>query len=429
MNSFDLVVVSAFGRGNWLALEFASRGWRVSFLDVTSSLGDFDDRDVEGPFGLLEAADLHPSQRARLADEGEFEKVPNGFTLWLPEGPLELRSELTPFLLRARDIPHEVESYLRQPSFQSKAALGERRSLRKLQYRHSWLAQFAHSFSSAAHFENFVALESGSAAPLFAPYGLRQLTAAGLAKGFQCLQTAGVTVQQNARLRSMTFDGKSAASIELGDGAVLQSRAFVWALSFEETKTLSDSLLRSLFPVSWPEAPWAWQRLAFSVSDPGFLAMIPRSSVVIQDIDLAWTRANMIVLRRREGEARFDAWVKIPTWMRRESAAYDQVQNEVQTTLEGRFPGVRLENLEPEKTPLLWPIWSASEFDFVQRSAAPRKGPNLFFDSPGIWTSLDWMGRFRHENAIAAKLEKLKIQWDAVARKAEQSRARRGANP
>ena len=136
MNTYDLVVISAFGRGHWLALEFASRGWRVLLQDVTASLGDFDHRDVEGPFGLLEAADLHPSQRARLVDEGEFVQVPGGFTLWLPEGPLEFRSELTPFLLRAREIPHEVESYLRQPSFETKEALGERRSLRKLQYVH-----------------------------------------------------------------------------------------------------------------------------------------------------------------------------------------------------------------------------------------------------------------------------------------------------
>lgn len=419
MKNFDLVVVSAFGRGHWLALEFASRGWRTALLDVTPSLGEFDERDVEGPFGLLEASELHPSQRARLVDEGEFAQVAGGFTLWLPEGPLEFRSELTPFLLRARDIPHEVEAYLRQPSFESKEALGERRSLRKLQYAHSWLAQFAHSFSSAAHYENYVALDSDAVAPLFTPYGLRQLTPAGVAKGFQVLQTAGVTVQQNARLRSLSFEGKSAVSLETEDGVVRQGRAFVWCLSYEETKTISDSLLRALFPANWPEAPWAWQRLSFSVSDPAFLPMLPLSCVVIQDADLAWTRANMIVLRRREGEARFDAWVKIPTWMRREKPAYEQVQNEVRTTLEKRFPGVHLEEIEQERTPLLWPIWSGDEFDVVQGAAAPRRGPNVFFDSPGVWTSLDWMGRFRHENTIAARLEKLKTQWDAAARKAE----------
>jgi len=421
--NFDLVIVSAFGRGHWLAGEFASRGWRVSLLDVTSSLGSFDERDVEGPFGLLEASDLHPSQRARLVDEGEFAQVAGGFTLWLPEGPLEFRSELTPYLLRARNIPNEVESYLRQPTFDSKEALGERRGIRKLHYSHSWLAQFAHSFASAAHFENYVALGSDAVASLFTPYGLRQLTAAGVAKGYQVLQSSGVSVRQGVSLRSVTFDGKSATSVEVadarGESLIENGRAFVWCLSYEETKTISDSILRALFPAEWPDAPWAWQRLTYSVSDPAFLSMVPLSSVVIQDVDLAWTRANMIVLRRREGEARLDAWVKIPTWMKREKPAYDQVQSEVRMNLEKKFPIVRLEEVDHDMTPLLWPIWSGDEFKAVQGSVAPRRSPNFFFDSPGVWMSLDWMGRFRHENTIASRLEKLKSQWDAAARKAE----------
>lgn len=420
---FDLVIVSAFGRGNWLATEFASRGWGVSLLDATPALGSFDERDVEGPFGLLEASDLHPSQRSRLVDEGEFASVTGGFTLWLPEGPLEFRSELTPFLLRARGVPSDIESYLRQPAFDSKEALAERRAIRKLQYSHSWLAQFAHSFASAAHFENYVALESDSVASLFTPYGLRQLTAAGTARGLQNCQNNGVTVRTGVQLKNFTFNGKTAVSFDYDDGPegpiIEQARAFVFCLSYDETKTISDSLLRGLFPADWPEAPWVWQRLSMRASDASFLSMIPLTSVVITDVDLAWTRANMIVLRRRAGSADFDAWVKIPNWMRREKPAYEQVQNEVRSALEKRFPGVRLEDVDQDMTPLLWPIWSGDEFRVVQGAAAPRKGPNLFFNSPGIWTSLDWMGRFRHENTIVTKLEKLKNQWDAAARKEE----------
>jgi hypothetical protein len=432
---FDLVVVSAFGRGNWLASEFASRGWSVSLLDTTPSLanliGPLDQRDLEGPFGLLEASDLHPSQRARLVDEGEFASVPSGFTLWLPEGPLEFRSELTPFLLRAREIPSEVEGYLRQPLFDSKEALSERKGLRRLQYSHSWLAQFAHSFSSAAHFENYVALGSDAVASLFAPYGIRQSTSAGVARGFQNCQNVGVDVHQDVQLKAIEFDGKSASTFEYSGArsvsVTVQGRAFVWCLSYDETKKISDSILRSLFPAEWPDAPWAWHRMAFRVSSAEFLSMIPLANVVIDDVDLAWTRANMIVLRRREGSADLDAWVKVPTWMRREKNAYEQVQNEVRAKLESRFPGVQLEDLEQDMTPILWPIWSGDEFKVVQGSAAPRKSPNLFFDSPGVWTSLDWMGRFRHENGIAAKLEKLKSQWDAAARKLEAADSKRRA--
>ncbi len=428
-NLCDLVIVSAFGRGNWLATEFATRGWRVSLLDATAQLGNFNEKDIEGPFGLLEGQNLQPSQRARLADEGEFAPVASGFSLWLPEGPLELRSELTPFLLRARNIPFEVESYLRQPELNSKESESERRGLRRLQYSRSWLAQFAHSLASASHHENYVALESEAAAPLFTPYSLRQLTAHGTAKGFQTCHGAGVNVHPGVELTDFKFDGKIALTVTYRDDkdkeTTQHARAYVWCLSFEETKKISDSLVRAMFPQNWPEAPWAWQRVSFDASPADLLEMIPLSVAVIDDVDLAWTRANLILLRRRAGESRFDAWMKVPTWMRRETEAFEQVRNEVRANLEKRFAGVTLTDLREDMTPLLWPIWSKEEFATLQSRCAPRRSPNLFFDSPGVWTSLDWLGRFKHESSVALKLEKLKTQWDTAARKAEAAAQRR----
>ncbi len=428
-NLCDLVVVSAFGRGNWLATEFATRGWRVSLLDATAQLGEFNEKDIEGPFGLLEGQNLQPSQRARLADEGEFAPVASGFTLWLPEGPLELRSELTPFLIRARNIPFDVESYLRQPELNSKESEGERRGLKKLQYSRSWLAQFAHSISSAAHHENYVALESQAAAPLFTPYSLRQLTASGAAKGLQTCHSAGVSVHPRVELVDFKFDGGAASTVTYRDDKDTEitqhARAYVWCLSFEETKKISDALVRSMFPYNWPEASWYWARVSFEASPADLLEMIPLSVAVIDDVDLAWTRANLILMRRRAGENRFDAWMKVPTWMRRETEAYEQVRSEVRSNLQKKFAGVILTDLREEMTPLLWPIWPKEEFEQLQGRWAPRKSPNIFFDSPGVWTSLDWLGRFKHESSVALKLEKLKTQWDAAARKAEAAEQRR----
>ena len=428
---YDLVVVSAFGRGNWLANEFASRGWRVELLDATSQLGKFNTHDVEGPFGLLEGQDLQPSQRARLADEGEFHPVASGFTLWPPAGPLELRSEVTPFHLRAREIPYEVESYLRLPDQSTKEAGRDRSGLRKLQYNHSWLAQFAHALTSAAHHENYVALESESVAPLFTPYGLRQLTSQGSAKGLQTSQSLGVVVHSDVEITDFKLEGKTAATVSYRDAnnseTTERARAFVWCFSFEETKRLSDLLARALFPHGWPEAPWGWQRISFDANPSDLLAMIPLSVAVIDDVDLAWTRANLIVLRRREGSPRFDAWMKVPTWMKREPASFAQVRHEVKVNLEKRFPGVGLADVAEEMTPLLWPMWSKEEFADIQGKLAPLKAANIFFSAPGVWTSLDWLGRFRHERGIALLLEKLKTQWDAAARKLEAAAQRRRA--
>lgn len=419
---FDLVVVSAFGRGQWLATELAGQGWKTALVDVSDQVGMHSSKDVEGPFGLFESQDLLPSQRARLADEGEFTQTPTGFALWLPEGPLEFRSELTPFLLRARDIPDSVETYIRHTGAKPKDGEREKKTTAKLQYSHSWLAQFAHALTSATQHENHVALEADSVAPLFSPYGLRQLTDAGISKGFQVAKTAGVVVRQKSKITDIRFDGKAADAIEIqGEvSGVQRGRAFVWCLSFDETKAVSEKLAAQLFPKSWPEPQWAWQRLSILAEPSDLLECLPLSVALIEDVDLAWTRANMIMLRRRAGESAVDAWVKVPAWMRRETEAFENVRKEVLATLSQRLPGVQLRYETNSLSPLLWPIYTKEDFEHL----GAVKSPNLFFDAPGSWASIDWLGRFKVENVILEKLGKLKNMWDAQERKAEAQRER-----
>lgn len=428
--TYDLIVVSAFGRGQWIASELAGQGWKTALVDVSDQVATISDIDAEGPFGLFESQDLLPSQRARLADEGEFAAVAGGFTLWLPEGPLEFRSELTPFLLRARDIPEEVETYVRHSGSKAKEGEREKRQIKRLQYSHSWLAQFAHSLTAATHHENHVALESNTAAPLFSPYGLRQLTATGLAKGFQVAKTAGVSLRPKSKIVDLRFDGKSVDAIEIqGDvSGAERGRAFVWCLSYDETKRVSEKLAARLFPKAWPEAQWGWQRLTFEASPSDLLSSLPLSVTVIDDVDLAWTRANMVLVRRRENESSFDAWVKVPTWMRRETPVFAGVVDEVKHLLKRKLPGVTLTQKGDLLSPLQWPIYTIEDFDAL----GAAKSPNLFFDAPGFWSSIDWLGRFKVESLIVEKLMKLKTIWDAAERKAEAQRerqSRKGAQP
>ena len=62
----DVVIVSAYGRGHWLAEELVKQKWTVSLFDVTGALGDWEPEDWEGPWGFFDTSDLLPTQRARL---------------------------------------------------------------------------------------------------------------------------------------------------------------------------------------------------------------------------------------------------------------------------------------------------------------------------------------------------------------------------
>ncbi len=131
----DAVIVSAYGRGNWLASELASRGWQVTLVDVTESLGPWAPEDAEGPFGLVEASDLLPSQKTRLLEEGEMLTADSGFTIWLKEGPIECRSELSSHNLANYEFPKSVESYLRKQGLPDKETERAFQSLAKLSFR------------------------------------------------------------------------------------------------------------------------------------------------------------------------------------------------------------------------------------------------------------------------------------------------------
>src|SRR4051794_13320435 len=98
----DVAIVSAFGRGNWLAAELADLGLKVSLVDVSEALGRWTPEDWEGPFGLLKAEFLKTSQLERLNEEDYFDSVDEGFVVWLKDGPLDLKGPLTAYQMERR---------------------------------------------------------------------------------------------------------------------------------------------------------------------------------------------------------------------------------------------------------------------------------------------------------------------------------------
>lgn len=413
---FDLVLLSAYGRGNWIATQLAASGWKVSLIDVTANLGRSAWEDVEGPFGLLESEDVLANQRKSLADEGELVAVPGGFTMWLEDGPLEFRSELTNFLVRARSLATEAETYVRD----AKLGLGEsaRRGLAKLMYSRNWLAQFAHVFAARGHSENHVAIQNGGEpSPLFSPYSIRRLTADGHSRGLKVAQAAGVTVRNAAKIREIRVGAGGfveGADIEFDGGSGLErGRAFLTCLSLDETILLGGGL--GLYPKGTPKPVWSWERIRFTLEAPlAIRSALPHWFVAIDDVDLAWTRANMYVVKRSPSSDALDVWVKVPTWMREESAAFAAVAGDVGASLSKRLPTAKLAFADLARdSRIVWPVYEANDLE-----TATLKSKNMFFSAPGLWASCDWLGRFRHESAIVVQLEKMKAQWDAVARKA-----------
>lgn len=423
----DVVIVSIFGRGNWLASELASRGWKVTLVDVSDRMGEWEPEDAEGPFGLLESADLFPTQKTRLIDEGEAYAAPEGLTFWLPNGPLECKSELTAFQLEKRTIPNLVESYLRRPGLPSKESEKERRVIAGWPFQESWFAHLAHQFASSVHIENHRALEHGWASPVFAPFLVRQVTRTGWAKGVKNCQSSGVKVRPNAGIRDVRFNGTLMDVVEVEDdrSGVERGRSFVWLLSSDETQRFTPAVHQALYPQGVIQPEWYWTRYQVALKGKVFKDQLPLWTAIIEDVFLPWTHTNLLVVRKRAEGPALDVWTRLPIGVRFDKAYLEGIKAEIERRIGERIPqsepAVELMpaeyRLEPEKLgPPRFPVFA--EKAWGRRTSVSSK--NLFFDHPELWECLDWLGQFRHQNKVLIKLEKLKAAWDAEERKALQ---------
>jgi hypothetical protein len=425
----DTVIVSAFGRGNWLAQELARQGWQVTLVDVSEQLGAWSPEDIEGPFGFFEGQETLASQRSRIEDEGISKEPVGGFTLWLPEGPLEFRSSLTPFLLRRKNVPEAVESYLRKSADKNGEAARDRKSLVSKPFAETWLAHFAHQLASPVIAENHLALQSSEPSPLFARFFVRDGARDTRSLGLRACLDTGVVVRSRAKIKDVRLSAGMVDVIEVeveeGKSGAEQTRSMVWMLSSLETRVCPPSVHAALFPKNGAEPSWYWARFRVGLRGPLNEDQIPGYVAVLEDPCLPWTHSNFMILRSAPGAKAVDAWLRIPYRARNDRGYFEKMAHDIERTLGDRFPQSAPQTmqfpLETKESPAPFVVWDPGALERISRL---RSG-NLFFASPEEQGSLDWLGGFRAQALALGKLQKLKERWLA----AEAKEARRSANP
>ncbi|MEN0057436.1 MAG: hypothetical protein AAGB31_01270, partial [Bdellovibrio sp.] len=107
-----VILISAFGRGHWLAAALAQEGIKTTLVDVSSKLGVWPAEDIEGPFGFFRNERISESQLERLYADDPYDEVPNGFSLWLKKGPLEMKGPLTKYKIDGLELSSHVKEFL-----------------------------------------------------------------------------------------------------------------------------------------------------------------------------------------------------------------------------------------------------------------------------------------------------------------------------
>ena len=131
-----IVIISVFGRGNYLASELVKMGIPVTLLDVSHHMGPWYPEDIEGPFGFFQISE---SQWERLKSDELTLTQAEGFCLWLKTGPLQFRSLNAQHRFSALGFEHLLAQFIEKENLNKE----QLKNLAKLPFEKKWLAHLA----------------------------------------------------------------------------------------------------------------------------------------------------------------------------------------------------------------------------------------------------------------------------------------------
>ncbi len=404
----DIIIVSAYGRGNWLATEMATKDFSVGLVDVTGSMGRWSPDDWESPFGFFAMEGLDSIQTARLTEDAPQERVDQGFCVWSGHGLIESKGPMFSHQIEQSGLSAQVQTYLAKSSrktmtIEPKLTDG----LREQSFSENWLAQLSHNLSSNISCESTESLDFGSPLPILADHYLRRVSRDSLNKSLEWCRKNGVSIFSGAKVNDVYLEGRSFGGVELSweKSGVAQGKYLIWTLTSEETQRLPDSVHRLMFPRGAIDSEWSWTRFRFNLKTEYFFNNLPPHFVIIEDLFLPWSGTNTLIVQKGVSMGLVDIWLKIPSSQRFLKPYLQKVSDNILDLLRRRMTGaeVSLENFPQdyyydysEMGACPFPVYDEMQMDRLY----PAKIKNVYFDGPEQWTSLDWAGQFRSQEKI-----------------------------
>lgn len=411
----DVVIVSAFGRGLWLASELArTHQMSVSLIDVSEQMGRWGADDWEGPFGLLQAETLTQTQLGRLSQEDYSDQNNQGVTLWLKNGPMDFMGPITQTWLESDGPMARLKTHL--TAWDQNKAASARKNLAKNwlneSFENTWMIHLAHQLASTVYTPNAHGVLRGSPLPLFSPWYTRRATRKGLNKALEWCASTGAQVFNKSRIRDLEFEGRSFRSLEIQSqefSGATSGRQLIWMLNSLETHFILPTKSQVFFPKGPVEPQWAWVRFRIEAQLDSYEATIPGHFILIKDNRLPWTHDNLLIALKVVTGGAFDVWARIPYHQRFQRSSIEQFAREILEVFEARLPAmpVKLANMPQEYEydydqlgPALFPVFSEEGLNRLQQ----KYYSNVIYSGHEVWDRMDWTGRFQHDESVATRV-------------------------
>lgn len=375
-------MVSAFGRGETLALALQDEGFDVRILDFTKALGQ-EWNSGAGPFPIA-AKSFLAKQGAFLS---ELRALPRGLTFWRPEGPLELSGMMSAYY-------GEQEQAVKHLSTGPSGNFDE-----------DWLRRFMKIWVSPYHAESWHS-PSGEAFPYAERLGVLPATKESRVMSFERFKTLDHKYVEASVLRDIQFEGARITELEVESGRreAFRSPHWIWCLSSEETDRVGVEVAQHLFANKIRKAQWRWLSFHGRCHRGSWSGGFPELSVVINDLHLPWVYANAMVMRWTDTDV-FELWLKVPTSAAAREDRRKTWAEEARSVLDSRLPQAMWQ-VEADK----WKLCPHSPvFDVESREEGLPGWKNWDWIAPEALPRLDWSARFEREAAVHARL----VQWRA----------------
>lgn len=419
----SVLIVSAYGRGSWLAAELQHENIPVVLIDVTAKLGVWPAEDIEGPFGFFRSEEMKDSQSERIFSEDAFESVDQGFTIWLPDGPLELKSSLTDYRLAKHKQNKEVCNALMSGKANYKNLAGIQKWASE-NFKKSWIMHLAHQWGATTYVPSTRASLSGRALKLMNPFSIRKATRAGQQKSNEWLKDKSVEVYQQTEILDLSFENKkkiSGIEIHGGRSGLMHVQQLVWMLSSEESFFVAPKIAKSLFPEGALEPEWCWVRYRLKMSGCPERDALPLHVLLVDQITSPWTHQNLMVVQRTASDDQFDIWIRIPN-VQRFNKEYLRIRGEKLMEILGKRMPLVLPEIQsyPQEFYYTYSQIGPSSFPVYGQGGEGRRRKigfsNVYLDSPETWKNFSWDEQFESQSLIRDSLRKW---WKLLQQKKE----------
>ncbi len=414
-----VVIVSAFGRGHWMAVELQSAGVPVTLLDISSQMGAWAPEDWEGPFGYFKTDRVLPRHLDRLNQDEVPLLVPQGLIFWLSDGPLEMQGPVNKY--RLEKLGFDIQQ------------LGSPNLWGKLEFSKRWLYEALCAIDCPVHMPNPYYSRVATSIPVLQNFYIRQATRKGLSQSLDWVRAKGVKVIEKVQLVDVALADKSKVKgleIKKDRSEFMNVDQVVWCLNGEETGMISSKVQSSLFPKGALESEWCWLRYRIKIKESSRRDQLPLHFVILGDPYLSWSHENFLIVQRTASLEFFDVWMKIPTEQRFNKQYLSERGEGLVAILKMRLveDEITLQDFPQEYMytytqmgPPRFPVYNLASKD----DRPGKKFENLKFDSSQQWKRLGWSGQFENQWDLVGEIKSWWQKKEELRIRQEQRKAKR----